>query len=106
MKPLKEEVNKEGLTVKQHRDCMVDLAKEMFGCCIKYKDGSLHQVQINSNNEITIDDYDPWYEFDDEDEVRNYIETDNEAFDNYIRWKRLQSVFDEDEEINDDIFKK
>jgi len=106
MKPLKEEVNQEGLTPKQHRDCMVDMAREPFGCCIKYKDGTFHQVTVDSNNEIKIDDYDPWYEFDDENEVKSYIETDNEAFDNYIRWKRLQSVFDEDEEINDDIFKK
>ena len=103
MKPLKQEVIGENLTPKNHRDCMVDMARQPFGCCVKYEDGSFHQITIDSNDEVKIEDYEPWYEFDDEEEVKKYIETDNEAFDNYIRWQRLQKIFTDEIE---DPFKK
>lgn len=91
------DVLKDKHSPKEHRDCLVDLANGVYGCCVRYKDGSLHQVTVK-NGEISIDDYDPWYEFDDQSELENYIKTDNEAFDNYIRWKRLEKILGEPDE--------
>ena len=106
MKPLKNELTVVGtITSKQIRDCLVDLARQPFGCCVRYKDGTFHQVTIDSNDEIKIEDYDPWFECENENELKKYIETNNEEFYNFVRWQELQNIFD-DEEINDDIFEK
>jgi len=96
------DILKDKHTPKEHRDCLVDLANGIYGCCVRYKDGSLHQVTVK-NDEISIDDYDPWYEFDDQSELENYIKTDNEEFDNYIRWKKLEKILNDPYE---DPFKK
>ena len=105
MKPLKKEVIGD-FTPKQHRDILVDVASEINGCCVKYKDGTFHQVSVkNIDTEIIIEieDYDPWYEFENENELKNYIKTTNEEFDNFVRWQKLETILNEDEA---DPFKK
>lgn len=97
MKPLKEEVLGD-FSLKQHRDCLIMMAKEINGCCVKFKDGTYHQVTLDSNDEIKIESYEPWYEFENENELKSYIRLTNEDLDNFIRWQALEIILNEKEE--------
>ena len=50
------------------------------------------------SDEIKIESYEPWYEFENENELKSYIRLTNEDLDNFIRWQALEIILNEKEE--------
>jgi len=97
MKPLSrtKEFTDKDLTIYEHRSILIDLAKQINGCLVKLKDGTLITVTLITDDDVSIERYEPWYELDDEEELRNYLDPDNEKFENFIRYRRLKNILDE-----------
>ena len=98
MKPLPkiEELQVKELSVFEHRELIVELAKQQNGCIFRLKDGITLRVTRQSDDDVDIEKIEPWYEFDDENEIRKYLTTDNEEFENFVRWQKLKNILDEE----------
>lgn len=101
MKPLeKVEITLEGmgmtdLTVHQHREMISDIVNQNDGI-MRLKDGTVIKATITGGGDIKIEKIEPWYEFDDENELKKYLTTDKEEFENFVRWQKLKNILDEE----------
>lgn len=104
MKPLprienliKELYNQDEVTQYEHRSLLIEMARQINNnCFVRLKDGTTVNVTLKTDDEVQIEKMEPWYEFDDEDEIRSYLTTDNEEFENFVRWQKLKNILDEE----------
>ena len=104
MKPLprienliKDLYQKDEVTQYEHRSLLIDMARQSNNnCFVRLKDGTTVNVTLKTDDEVQIEKMEPWYEFDDEDEIRSYLTTDNEEFENFVRWQKLKNILDEE----------
>jgi hypothetical protein len=96
-------VNLDTLNPDKNREIFKDIASQPFGCVVKLKDGTFLNVTLKNagfgqEDTIEIEKVEPYYEFDDENEIRKYLTIDKEEFENFIRWQKLNNILDEEDQ--------
>jgi hypothetical protein len=99
LKPLKKilEIWPQELSLSMHREVLISILNNSTAV-IKLTDGKLLNVTLNSDNKLLFEEIDPYYEFDSEKEIRDWVESDNEFFfENVVRYHTLKNVLDGDD---------
>ena len=101
MKPLKriKEIWPDELTLLQHREVLISILNNSDSGIIRLTNGKLLNVTLKSDNTVSFEEIEPYYEFDSEKEIRDWVESDNEFFfENVVRYHTLKNVLDGDDE--------
>lgn len=101
MKPLKKitKLYFEELSPIQHREMLISILNNSDSAIFRLTNGKLLNVTLKSDNTLSFEEIEPYYEFDSEKEIRDWVESDNESFfENVVRWHTLRNVLDGDDE--------
>jgi hypothetical protein len=91
-------VSPENFSLLEHREALITILNNSVAV-IRLTDGKLLNVTLNSDNKLMFEEIEPYYEFDSEKEIRDWVESDNEFFfENVVRWHKLKNVLDGDDE--------
>ena len=100
MRPLPkiQKLYKKELSLVQHRDMLMSILANS-DAILRLKDGRLIQTTLKSDGTLSFEEIEPYYEFNDVDEIRDWVETDNETFlENVVRFHTLKSILDGEDE--------
>jgi hypothetical protein len=101
MKPLKKllKIWPAELSLMEYREVLISILNNASATVIRLKDGTLLNLTLKSDNTLTFDEIEPYFEFDSEKEIRDWVESDNEYFfENVVRWHTLNSILDGEDE--------
>lgn len=92
-------VSPENFSLMEHREILITMLNKSDDVVIRLTDGKLLNVTLNSDNKLLFAEIEPYYEFDSEKEIRDWVESDNEFFfENVVRYHTLKNVLDGDDE--------
>jgi hypothetical protein len=98
IKEIQNGVKLESLSPNENRKIFIAISEQPFGSIVRLTDGTMLNVTLKANNDILIEKIEPYYEFDDENEIRKYLTIDNEEFENFVRWQKLKNILSEEDD--------
>jgi len=99
MKPL-EKIKKlyDGDSLMTYRELLISILNNSEAI-LRLKNGILVQTTLKSDNTLSFEEIEPYYEFDSEQEIRDWVESDNESFlENVVRYHTLKGILEGEDE--------